>query len=142
MIKKTFICLMLTLFTTTVVAEELFMKCGVFYYKYAQETSGDKVFWRHPEATGNKYEEWCAQIPSKTENKIGMLVKEGWVRIVKDNKATCLTKKVTYHNTADVRTNSVSVSDFVKLTRYIEWYSTSTGSKKNVKNITCEKRND
>jgi hypothetical protein len=142
MIKKIFTCLILTLFTTTLVAEELFMKCDEFYYKYVQDPSGDKVFARHPIDTENKYEEWCTQAPSKTANKFGVLAKEGWVRIVKDNKATCLTKKVTYHNTAEVRTNTVSVSDFAKLTRYIEWYSTSTGSKKNIKNITCEKTND
>ena len=142
MIKKIFTCLILTLFTTTALAEELFMQCEVFYYKYVQDPSGDKVFWRHPIDTENKYEEWCAQVPTKTENKIGMLSKEGWARIIKDNRATCLTKKINYHNTADVVTNSVSVSDFVKLTRHIEWYSTSTGSKKNIRDLTCEKRND
>jgi len=114
----------------------------VFSQKIVKINVGDKVFWKHPEQTENKYEEWCAQVPTKSENKIGMLSKEGWVRIVKNNKATCLTKKINYHNTTVVVTNAVSVSDFAKLTRHIEWYSTSTGSKKNIRDLTCEKRND
>ena len=134
MIKKTFIYLMLTLFTTAVAAEELFMKCGKFSYKYVQDPTEDKVFYKSSRGTKNKYKEWCAETPSGNQIK-----REGWVRIIKDNKATCLTKKITYKDNTE-RSNGVSVSDFVNLTRHIEWYHTNSGSKKNVKDITCKKR--
>ena len=130
---------MLTLFTTAVAAEELFMKCDVYGYKYVQDPAGDKVFWKHRKWTKNKYQEFCAEAPTKADIKNGMLKREGWTRIIKDNKATCLIKKTTYKNNIE-RTNSVSVSDFVNLTRHLEWYHTNTGSKKNVNDITCKKR--
>jgi hypothetical protein len=139
MIKKTFIYLMLTLFTTAVAAEELFMKCGTFSYKYVQDPTGDKVYYKHKKMTKNKYQEFCAEAPTDGDIKYGMLTREGWTRIIKDNKATCLIKKTTYKNNIE-RTNAASVSDFVNLTRHLEWYHTNTGSKKNVKDITCKKR--
>ena len=138
MIKKIFTCLILTLFTTTLVAEELFMKCDEFYYKYVQDPSGDKVFWKHKKWTKNKYEEWCTETPTKSDIENGMLEVEGSTRIIKDNKATCLIKKITLRNPTEVMTNSVSVTDFVNFTRHVEYYSTNTGSKKNVKDITCK----
>ena len=60
MIKKTIIYLILTLFTTAVAADELFMKCGPTTFKYINDPAGDKVFWKNRNATKNKYEEWCS----------------------------------------------------------------------------------
>jgi hypothetical protein len=139
MIKKTFIYLMLTLFTTAVAAEELFMKCDAFTYKYIQDPAGDKVFWKHKKWSKNKYKEWCAEALTEGDIKDGILAREGWTRIIKDNKATCLTKKTTFKNNIE-ETNAASVSDFINLTRHVEWYHTNSGSKKNVKDITCKKR--
>jgi len=124
---------MLTLFTTAVAAEELFMKCGNPTYKYVQDPAGDKVFMKN-KGTNNEYVEWCTEAPQATQ-----ITKEGWVRIVKDNKATCISKKIIYANNVE-ETNSLSVNDFINLTRHIEDYSTNTGSKKNVKDVTCKKR--
>ena len=76
-------------------------------------------------------------MPKKQEKPA--LSKEGWVRIIKDNKATCMIKKVTYPNNIE-RTNSLSVSDFAQLTRHIEWYHTKSGDKKNVRDFKCKKR--
>ena len=87
---------MLTLFTTAVAAEELFMKCGTFSYKYVQDPTGDKVYYKHKKMTKNKYQEFCAEAPTDGDIKYGMLTREGWTRIIKDNKATCLIKKTTY----------------------------------------------
>ena len=139
MIKKTIIYLILTLFTTAVAADELFMKCGKDRYKYVEDSAGDKVFWKHPKGTKNKYVEWC---DGKVNKDWGMVSREGHVRIIKNNKATCLAKKVTYVRDGKTteRTNSLSVSDFVNLTRHIEWYHTNTGNKKNVKDIKCKKK--
>ena len=139
MIKKTIIYLILTLFTTAVAADELFMKCGKDTYKYIQDATGDKVLWKHPKGTKNKYVEWCTD---KVNKDWGMVSIEGHARIIKNNKATCLAKKVTYVRDGKTteRTNSLSVSDFVNLTRHIEWYHTNTGNKKNVKDIKCKKK--
>ena len=140
MIKKTIIYLILTLFTTAVAADELFMKCGPSTYKYIKDSAGDKVLWKNRNATKNKYEEWCAD--EQINKTWGQVSKEGWVRIIKGNKATCIFKKVTFINDGKTteRTNSLSVSDFVNLTRHIEWYHTNTGNKKNVKDIKCKKK--
>jgi len=138
MIKKIFTYLMLTLFTTAVAAEELVMMCDKTIFKYVQDPAGDKVFWKDEKWTKNKYEEWCTEAPTKSDIENGMLESEGWTRIIKDNKATCLFKKITWSNPTEVMTNSVSVTDFVNFTRHVEYYVTSTGSKKNVYDITCK----
>ena len=134
MIKKILIYSMLALFSTNVAAAELFMKCGENTYKYISDPSGDSVMWKHPKSTRNKYKEWCKEEATKP-----MLTREGWVRIIKDNKATCMVKKTLYPKNIE-RTNSVSVSDFVQLTRHIEWYHTNSGDKKNVRDYKCKKR--
>jgi len=139
MIKKIFTYLMLTLFTTAVAAEELVMKCNQTIYKYVEDPTGDKVFYKNKKMTKNKYQEFCAEAPTDGDIEIGMLTKEGLTRIIKDNKSTCLTKKITSSNPTEVLTNLVSVTDFVKFTRHVEYYANSTGSKKNVFDITCKK---
>jgi len=140
MIKKTIIYLILTLFTTAVAADELFMKCGSNTYKYIKDPAGDKVFFKHRKFTKNKYIEWCSE--EKFKERKGFISIDGLVRIIKDNKATCLIKKETYKYEGKIleRTNSLSVSDFVNLTRHIEWYHTNTGNKKNVKDFKCKKK--
>ena len=134
MIKKISIYLILILFSTNVVAQDLIMKCGEYTYKYISDPSGDKVLFKHPKGTKNKYKEWCKKEATKPA-----LSREGWVRIIKDNKATCMVKKTVYPNNIE-RTNSVSVSDFAQLTRHIEWYHTKSGDKKNVRDYKCKKR--
>ena len=134
MMKKIFIYSILVLFSTNVAAEELFMKCEKNSYKYVVDPAGDKVFWKHPKGTKNKYQEWCIDRP------VGAQVsKEGVTRIVKNKKATCMVKKTVYPEN-NIITNSVSVNDYVNLTRYIEWYHSKSGDKKNVKDIKCKKR--
>ena len=133
MIKKIFTYLILTLFTTAVAAEELVMMCDSAIYKYVQDPAGDKVFYKNKN-TNNKYKEWCDELPSR-----GTISSEGRVRIIKDNKATCMVKKSIFPNNIE-RTNSLSVNDFINLTRHLESYQTNTGSKKNVYDITCKKR--
>ena len=136
MIKKLFIYLVLTLFTTAVSAEELIMRCGKNTYKYLKTGSTDNVLYKSSR-TKNKYEQWC----SDTLPKNGISI-EGVVKVIKNNKATCLVKKYKYKYQGKVleRTNSVSVNDFTNLTRHAEWYHTTTGSKKNVKDFKCKKK--
>ena len=129
---------MLTLFTTAVAAEELFMKCDSAIYKYVQDPAGDLVFLKHPHYTNNKFQEWCKEALPASASKTGLISKEGWARIIKDKKATCIVKKLFFKDNT-VRSNVVSVYDFVKLTRHSEFYHTNTGSKKNVKDYICKK---
>jgi len=136
MIRKLFIYLILSLFTTATTAEELIMKCGESTYKYIKDPSGDKVFWKSFKGTKNKYQEWCAKIPAKNSRIISV---EGWARIIKDYKATCMVKKI-LHNDNTASTNSISVSDFVKLTRHTEWYHPDTGNVKQVRDFNCKKK--
>ena len=82
MIKKISIYLILIFFSTNVVAQDLIMKCGEYTYKYISDPSGDKVLYKHPKGTKNKYKEWCKKEATKPA-----LSREGWVRIIKDNKA-------------------------------------------------------
>ena len=127
MIKKLIIYLVLTLFTTAVSAEELIMRCGKNTYKYLKTGSADNVLYKNAKFTKNKYKQWCSDIIPKNGVSI-----EGVVKIIKNNKATCLVKKYEYKYQGKVleRTNSVSVNDFINLTRHAEWYHTNTGSKK------------
>ena len=140
MIKKLFVYLVLTLFTTAVSAEELIMRCGKNTYKYLKTGSADNVLYKNAKFTKNKYKQWCPDIIPKTD-KYGVSI-EGVVKIIKNNKATCLVKKYKYKYQGKVleRTNSVSVNDFTNLTRHTEWYHTNTGSKKNVKDFKCKKK--
>ena len=137
MIKKLIIYLVLTLFTTAVSAEELIMRCGKNTYKYLKTGSADNVLYKNAKFTKNKYKQWCSDIIPKNGVSI-----EGVVKIIKNNKATCLVKKYEYKYQGKVleRTNSVSVNDFINLTRHAEWYHTNTGSKKNVKDFKCKKK--
>ena len=80
MIKKTLIYFILILFSTNVAAAELIMKCGEYTYKYIEDSAGDRVDYKHPKGTKNKYKEWC---PEKRDMDIS---REGYSRIIKNHK--------------------------------------------------------
>ena len=136
MIKKTLIYFILILFSTNVAAAELIMKCGEQTYKYIEDSAGDRVDYKHPKGTKNRYKEWC---PEKRDGDISM---EGFGLIIKDHKATCLFGKLVYKYKGKTmtRSNSISVMNFDTLTRTAEWYHSNTGSKKNTKDTKCKKR--
>ena len=56
---------------------------------------------------------------------------------LKKNKK--INQTITYPKNV-TRTNSISVNDYVQLTRHIEWYHSKSGDKKHVKDIKCKKR--
>ena len=117
MIKKLFIHLILILFTTSVAAEEMFMKCGKkTTYKYISDTSGDKIFLRN-KYTKNKYEEWC----SADKPPPGSILVEDHNVIIKDFKGICMVAKVVYDDGYEITSNT-SVTDFVALTRTREFF--------------------
>ena len=92
MTKKIFIYLFLILFTTSISAEEIIMRCGKNTYKYIKGETADNILWKNSYWTKNKYEQWCSdKIKQKnTESR------EGVVLIVKDKKGTCMVKKHKY----------------------------------------------
>ena len=101
MIKKTLIYFILILFSTNVAAAELIMKCGDYTYKYIEDSAGDRVDYKHPKGTKNKYKEWC---PEKRDMDIS---REGYSRIIKNHKATCLVGKVVYKYCRGVKGQSL-----------------------------------
>ena len=137
MTKKIFIYLFLILFTTSISAEEIIMKCGKNTYKYTKGETADNILWKNSRWTKNKYEQWCSKKP-----RYNSVSREGVVLIVKDKKGTCIVKKHKYKHEGKIMTisNSVSVNDFAKLTRYREWYHSNTGNTKNTKKFNCKKK--
>ena len=133
MIKQIFIYLTLVLFTTCVAAEDFIMKCKYNIYKYTKDPAGDKVFVKHTPFTNNEYLEWCSKEPHPDEISV-----EGWVRIIKNNKATCIIEKIILKDNT-VQTNTISVNDFINLTRRYEFYKSDRGSKKIVFDEVCKK---
>ena len=115
MIKKLFIHIILILFTTSVAAEEMFMKCGPTTYKYISDSSGDKIFLRN-KYTKNKYEEWC----SADKPPPGSILVEDHNVIIKDFKGICMVGRVVYDDGYELKSNT-SVTDFVALTRTREF---------------------
>ena len=134
--KKIFIYLCLILFTTSLSAEEIIMRCGKNTYKYIKGETADNILYKNS-FTKNKYKQWCSKESSKNTISI-----EGLVFIAKDKKGTCMFKKRKYKHEGKILTssNSVSVNDFAKLTRYSEWYHSNTGNKKNTKKYNCKKK--
>ena len=88
MTKKIFIYLFLILFTTSISAEEIIMKCGKNTYKYTKGETADNILWKNSRWTKNKYEQWCSKKP-----RYNSVSREGVVLIVKDKKGLGLVVK-------------------------------------------------
>ena len=131
MIKQLFTYIFLIFFTTSVVAEELFMKCGKATYKYVSEPSGDIIFVK-TKRTKNKYSKWCSP------GMHGAKLVEGHSRIIKNSKGICMVAKVVYENGYEI-TSSTSVTDFVTLTRTIEGFHNKETEKRK-KSLKCKKK--
>ena len=116
--KKLLGILLIGLFATSVLAEEMYMQCvptnskykDKTYYKYIAEHSGDKMFFRN-KSTKNKYVEFC---PNRKFP--GEILVEGHNRIVENFKGICMVSKIVYDDGYEITSNT-SVTDFVALTR-------------------------
>jgi len=139
--KKIYSIVMLSFFlnVSTIYADEFFMRCGKAKYKYVQDSGGDKVFYKHPKGTKNKYIEWCKDVPNIAMGQVSV---EGRKSIIKEKRAICITPKTIYikDGIKTERTNGISVSDFTNLTRHVEFYHIKTGNKKNVRDFKCKKK--
>ena len=133
MIKKILIYTLIVLFTGSVSAEELFMKCGDTTYKYSTDPSGDKIFLKY-KYTKNKYVSWC----DKNKPPPGAVLVEGHNKIIENYKGICMVAKVVYDD-GYVLTSNTSVTDFKALTRNREFFD-NKGPDKVVKSFKCKKR--
>ena len=133
MIKKLFIHIILILFTTSVAAEEMFMKCGPTTYKYISDSSGDKIFLRN-KYTKNKYEEWC----SADKPPPGSILVEDHNVIIKNFKGICIVGRVVYDDGYEIKLNT-SVTDFVALTRTREFFD-NKNTEKIKQSFKCKKK--
>ena len=119
MIKKFIIILMITFFSTNVIAEEIIMKCKNYRYKYVSNGSDIKIYAAHIKRDRKKYHKFC---PSEVrdDNKHFLKSVEGVEMIITDKKITCLTSKGVLKS--GVVTASTSVTDFEKFKRNSEFY--------------------
>ena len=131
--KKALIYILLILFTGSVSAEELFMKCDYTTYKYSTDPSGDKIFLKN-KYTKNKYVSWC----DKNKPPPGAVLVEGHNKIIENYKGICMVAKVVYDD-GYVLTSNTSVTDFKALTRNREYFD-NTGPDKKVDSFKCKKR--
>ena len=124
MIKKLFIHIILILFTTSVVAEEILMDCKTGKYRYIKQDSETTILYTHKKRDKGKWAGWC---PSEVteENKAWFVSVKDHDLLITDRKGICMVSegkfKMTNGKIAIVRSNT-SVVDFVKKTYTTEYF--------------------
>ena len=124
MIKKLFIHLILILFTTSVVAEEILMDCKTGKYRYIKQDSETTILYTHKKRDKGKWAGWC---PSEVteDNKAWFVSAKDRDLLITDRKGICMVSegkfKTTNGKIGIVRSNT-SVVDFVKKTYTTEYF--------------------
>ena len=124
MIKKLFIHIILILFTTSVVAEEILMDCKTGKYKYIKQDSETTILYTHKKRDKGKWAGWC---PSEVteDNKAWFVSVKDHDLLITDRKGICMVSegkfKMTNGKIGIVRSNT-SVVDFVKKTYTTEYF--------------------
>ena len=124
MIKKLFIHLILILFTTSVVAEEILMDCKTGKYRYIKQDSETTILYTHKKRDKGKWAGWC---PSEVteDNKAWFVSVKDHDLLITDRKGICMVSegkfKMTNGKIGIVRSNT-SVVDFVKKTYTTEYF--------------------
>ena len=124
MIKKLFIHIILILFTTSVVAEEILMDCKTGKYRYIKQDSETTILYTHKKRDKGKWAGWC---PSEVteENKAWFVSVKDHDLLITDRKGICMVSegkfKMTNGKIGIVRSNT-SVVDFVKKTYTTEFF--------------------
>ena len=124
MIKKLFIHLILILFTTNVVAEEILMDCKTGKYRYIKQDSETTILYTHKKRDKGKWAGWC---PSEVtdDNKAWFVSVKDHNLLITDRKGICMVSegkfKTSKGKIAIVRSNT-SVVDFVKKTYTTEYF--------------------
>lgn len=120
MIRKFILILTIAIFPTSIIAEEIIMKCKKYRYKYISNGSDVKIYGSNIKRDKKKYHKFCPSAVTD-DNKHFLKSAEGVEMIITDYKVTCLTAKGVLKN-GGVITSSTSVTDFKKLTRNSEGY--------------------
>ena len=120
MIRKFILVLTIILFPTSIIAEEIIMKCKTYRYKYISNGSNVKIYAAHIKRDKKKYHKFCPSAVTD-DNKHFLKSAEGVEMMITDYKVTCLTAKGVLKN-GGVGTSMTSVTDFKKLTRNSEGY--------------------
>ena len=124
MIKKLFIHIILILFTTSVVAEEILMDCKTSKYRYIKQDSETTILYTHKKRDKGKWAGWC---PSEVteDNKAWFVSAKDRDLLISDRKGICMVSegkfKTTNGKIGIVRSNT-SVVDFVKKTYTTEYF--------------------
>ena len=124
MIKKLFIHIILILFTTSVVAEEILMDCKTGKYRYIKQDSETTILYTHKKRDKGKWAGWC---PSEVteENKAWFVSVKDHDLLITDRKGICMVSegkfKMTNGKIGIVKSNT-SVVDFVKKTYTTEYF--------------------
>ena len=124
MIKKLFIHIILILFTTSVVAEEILMDCKTGKYRYIKQDSETTILYTHKKRDKGKWAGWC---PSEVteDNKAWFVSAKDRDLLITDRKGICMVSegkfKMTNGKIAIVKSNT-SVVDFVKKTYTTEYF--------------------
>ena len=124
MIKKLFIHIILILFTTSVVAEEILMDCKTGKYRYIKQDSETTILYTHKKRDKGKWAGWC---PSEVteDNKAWFVSAKDRDLLITDRKGICMVSegkfKMTNGKIGIVRSNT-SVVDFVKKTYTTEYF--------------------
>ena len=124
MIKKLFIHIILILFTTSVVAEEILMDCKTGKYRYIKQDSETTILYTHKKRDKGKWAGWC---PSEVteENKAWFVSVKDHDLLISDRKGICMVSegkfKMTNGKIGIVKSNT-SVVDFVKKTYTTEYF--------------------
>ena len=124
MIKKLFIQIILILFTTSVVAEEILIDCKTGKYRYIKQDSETTILYTHKKRDKGKWARWC---PSEVteENKAWFVSAKDLDLLITDRKGICMVSegkfKMTNGEIGIVRSNT-SVVDFVKKTYTTEYF--------------------
>ena len=124
MIKKLFIHIILILFTTSVIAEEILMDCKTGKYRYIKQDSETTILYTHKKRDKGKWAGWC---PSEVteDNKAWFVSVKDHDLLITDRKGICMVSegkfKMTNGKIGIVRSNT-SVVDFVKKTYTTEYF--------------------
>ena len=138
MIKKLFIHIILILFTTSVVAEEILMDCKTGKYRYIKQDSDTTILYTHKKRDKGKWAGWC---PSEVteDNKAWFVSVKDHDLLITDRKGICMVSEGKFKTSSGeigiVRSNT-SVLDFVKKTYITEYFWMD--EKKKTKNKTNE----
>ena len=99
MIKKLFIHIILILFTTSVVAEEILMDCKTGKYKYIKQDSETTILYTHKKRDKGKWAGWC---PSEVteDNKAWFVSAKDHDLLITDRKVICMVSEGKFKTTS------------------------------------------